>query len=70
MYDVRNNKVTCDRELENKGIYCMLDVLIIDDPDIANVLIDLGSIETLLLVEKVPQKKSYPLHTYTSLIFS
>ncbi|XP_057377924.1 structural maintenance of chromosomes protein 6-like [Daphnia carinata] len=50
LHDVSNYKVRCSPELRRKDIHCLMDMLIIDDPDIANILIDLNGIEQVLLI--------------------
>lgn len=50
LHNVTNYKVQCGPELQSKDIHCLMDMLIIDDPDIANILIDLNTIEQVLLI--------------------
>ena len=50
MYDVQENKVYISEDLESKDIHCLLDMLIIEDPDVANILIDMHSVEQTLLI--------------------
>lgn len=40
----------CDQEMNNRGMHCLLDMLIIEDPDVANILIDLNHIEEVMLI--------------------
>lgn len=49
MHDVREHKVHVNQDMINKDIHCLFDMLIIEHPDVANVLIDMSSIESTLL---------------------
>lgn len=46
-------------EFKGKDIHCLMDVLIIEDPDVANVLIDLQQIEQVLLVRSETDAQYY-----------
>ena len=48
MHDVREHKV-CVNHLIDRDIHCLFDMLIIENADVANVLIDMSSIESTLL---------------------
>ena len=45
-----NYKVQCRQDFPAKDIHCLLDMLIIEDPEVANILIDLNNIEQVLLI--------------------
>lgn len=59
MYDVRANKVYCSPEVQSKGMHCLFDMLIIEDPDVANILIDMSAIEQVLLVTSDSDARYY-----------
>lgn len=58
MFDVSNNKVQC-QHLNEKGIFCLLDMLIIEDGDVANMLIDTAHIEQILLIQEDRDARYY-----------
>ena len=53
------NKTFCTPEVASKGIHCLLDMMIIEDPDVANTLIDLLSIEQILLITHDKDARHY-----------
>jgi len=59
MYNVQENKVYIDEDLRSKDIHCLLDMLIIEDPDIANILIDMHSVEQILLIRDDKDARHY-----------
>lgn len=50
MHDVSRYKVECNSELQARDIHCLMDMLIIEDVDVANILIDMATIEQVLLI--------------------
>lgn len=52
LYNTGERKVQCSPDFESRGIHCLMDMLIIDDADVANVLIDMVGIELILLIRE------------------
>ena len=48
-----------DGELHRKDIHCLQDVLIIEHADVANYLIDMASIESILLIREDSDAQYY-----------
>ena len=58
MFDVSSDKAQC-QHLNEKGIFCLLDMLIIEDGDVANMLIDTAHIEQILLIQEDRDARYY-----------
>ena len=52
MYDVSENRVVLDQDHYNRDIHCLMDLIDIEDPDVANMLIDMQSIESVVLIAR------------------
>ena len=50
MHDVSYRKINLNEDMIKRDIHCLFDVLTIDNADVTNFLIDMVSIESVLLV--------------------